>query len=87
MWEMAAKKTTTPQQQVQKKPVQNYTKGTVNVVSMVDRIFQDSLKDGTSDIHLEIFKDNVCQVRFRNDGIMKIQEDLSNMISANYIAA
>ena len=87
MWEMAAKKTTTPQQQVQKKPVQTYTKGTVNVVSMVDRIFQDSLKDGTSDIHLEIFKDNVCQVRFRNDGIMKIQEDLSNMISANYIAA
>ena len=56
-------------------------------MSMVDRIFQDSLKDGTSDIHLEIFKDNVCQVRFRNDGIMKIQEDLSNMISANYIAA
>ena len=87
MWEMAAKKTTTPQQQVQKKPVQTYAKGTVNVVSMVDRIFQDSLKDGTSDIHLEIFKDNVCQVRFRNDGIMKIQDDLSNMISANYIAA
>lgn len=87
MWEMAAKKNTTPQQQIQKKPAQTYTKGTVNVVSMVDRIFQDSLKDGTSDIHLEIFKDNVCQVRFRNDGIMKIQEDLSNMISANYIAA
>ena len=63
-------------------PVQS---GNINIVDFVERIFQDALKSGTSDIHIEIFKDNVGQVRFRNDGIMEIQDELSQIISSNYV--
>ena len=63
-------------------PVQS---GNINIVDFVERIFQDALKSGTSDIHVEIFKDNVGQVRFRNDGIMEIQDELSQIISSNYV--
>ena len=63
-------------------PVQS---GNINIVEFVERIFQDALKSGTSDIHIEIFKDNVGQVRFRNDGIMEIQNELSQIISSNYV--
>ena len=63
-------------------PVQS---GNINIVEFVERIFQDALKNGTSDIHIEIFKDNVGQVRFRNDGIMEIQDELSQIISSNYV--
>ena len=63
-------------------PVQS---GNINIVEFVERIFQDALKSGTSDIHIEIFKDNVGQVRFRNDGIMEIQDELSQIISSNYV--
>ena len=59
--------------------------GNINIVELVERIFQDALKNGTSDIHIEIFKDNVGQIRFRNDGIMEIQEELSQITSSNYI--
>ena len=59
--------------------------GNTNIVELVERIFQDALKNGTSDIHIEIFKDNVGQIRFRNDGIMEIQEELSQITSSNYI--
>ena len=59
--------------------------GNINIVEFVERIFQDALKSGTSDIHIEIFKDNVGQVRFRNDGIMEIQDELSQIISSNYV--
>ena len=63
-------------------PVQS---GNINIVEFVERIFQDALKSGTSDIHIEIFKDNIGQVRFRNDGIMEIQDELSQIISSNYV--
>ena len=53
----------------------------MNVVSIVDKIFQDALRDGTSDIHIEVFKDNVAKVRYRNDGIMKIQESFDPLLS------
>tara|TARA_B110000503_G_scaffold67968_1_gene106291 strand:- start:1483 stop:3225 length:1743 start_codon:yes stop_codon:yes gene_type:complete len=54
-----------------------------NIVAFVDQIFQDSLADGTSDIHIETFRDS-AQVRFRTDGIMKVQEELSSQIRKNY---
>ena len=54
-----------------------------NIVAFVDQIFQDSLADGTSDIHIETFRDS-AQVRFRTDGIMKVQEELSAQIRKNY---
>ena len=63
-------------------PIQS---GNINIVELVERIFQEALKDGTSDIHIEIFKDNVGQIRFRNDGIMEIQDELSQIISSNYV--
>ena len=61
-------------------------KGNINVVGIVDKIFQDALKDGTSDIHIEVFKDNVAKVRYRNDGIMKIQESFDPILAPNYMA-
>ena len=54
-----------------------------NVVDFVETIFQDAFADGTSDIHIESFRES-SQVRFRTDGIMKIQEELSNNIRRNY---
>tara|TARA_B110000971_G_scaffold221988_1_gene272276 strand:+ start:4872 stop:6611 length:1740 start_codon:yes stop_codon:yes gene_type:complete len=54
-----------------------------NIPAFVDQIFQDSLADGTSDIHIETFRDS-AQVRFRTDGIMKVQEELSAQIKKNY---
>ena len=72
--------------QYHQKPQAKINAGPLNVVQVVDRIFQDSLKSGTSDIHIECFKDNNAQVRFREDGIMKIQEELSSQVKINYIA-
>ena len=60
--------------------------GSLNVVGVVDKIFQDALRDGTSDIHIEVFKDNVAKVRYRNDGIMKIQESFDPILAPNYMA-
>ncbi len=81
IWDIAASKIVTkPKTTVT--PVQN---GNVNIVELVERIFQDALKNGSSDIHIEIFKDNVGQIRFRNDGIMEIQDELSQIISSNYV--
>ena len=54
-----------------------------NIVDFVETIFQDAFADGTSDIHIESFRDS-AQVRFRNDGIMKVQTDISNNIRKNY---
>ena len=81
IWDIANSKTVS-KPKVAPTPVQS---GNINIVEFVERIFQDALKSGTSDIHIEIFKDNVGQVRFRNDGIMEIQDELSQIISSNYI--
>ena len=81
IWDIASSKTVS-KPKVAPTPVQS---GNINIVEFVERIFQDALKSGTSDIHIEIFKDNVGQVRFRNDGIMEIQDELSQIISSNYV--
>mgnify|MGYP001167536165 FL=1 len=81
IWDIANSKTVS-KPKVAPTPVQS---GNINIVEFVERIFQDALKSGTSDIHIEIFKDNVGQVRFRNDGIMEIQDELSQIISSNYV--
>ena len=81
IWDIANSKTAS-KPKVAPTPVQS---GNINIVEFVERIFQDALKSGTSDIHIEIFKDNVGQVRFRNDGIMEIQDELSQIISSNYV--
>jgi len=58
----------------------------MNVVEVVDKVFQDSLAGGTSDIHIEQFKDGFSLVRFREDGIMKVHEELSQRVKNNYVA-
>ena len=68
------------------KPKKPINLAPMNVVEVVDKIFQDSLAGGTSDIHIEQFKDGFAQVRFREDGIMKVHEELSSRVKTNYIA-
>ena len=81
IWDIANSKIVT-KPKTNTAPIQS---GNINIVELVERIFQEALKDGTSDIHIEIFKDNVGQIRFRNDGIMEIQDELSQIISSNYV--
>ena len=81
IWDIANSKLVT-KPKTNTAPIQS---GNINIVELVERIFQEALKDGTSDIHIEIFKDNVGQIRFRNDGIMEIQDELSQIISSNYV--
>ena len=82
IWNIASA-TPTPKPKV--KSSDTSPKGEINIVEFVDQIFQQSLKDGTSDIHIEVFKDDIAQIRFRNDGIMKIQGKLSQTVSQHYI--
>ena len=67
---------------IQQKARQQAITGT-NIPAFVDQIFQDALADGTSDIHIETFRDS-AQIRFRSDGIMKVQEELSAQVRKNY---
>ena len=59
---------------------------TTNVVNFVDTMFFQSLRVGASDLHIEKFKNDVARVRFRIDGIMKIQEGLNEQLEENYQA-
>ena len=59
---------------------------TTNVINFVDTMFFQSLRLATSDIHIEQFKNNVARIRFRIDGIMKVQEGLSKQLAENYQA-
>ena len=82
IWNIAS---ATPTSKPKVKSSDTSPKGEINVIEFVDQIFQQSLKDGTSDIHIEVFKDDIAQIRFRNDGIMKIQGKLSQTVSQHYI--
>ena len=59
---------------------------TTNVVNFVDTMFFQSLRLGASDLHIEKFKNDVARVRFRIDGIMKIQDGLTESLEENYQA-
>ena len=59
---------------------------TTNVVNFVDTMFFQSLRLGASDLHIEKFKNDVARVRFRIDGIMKIQDGLNEQLEENYQA-
>ena len=59
---------------------------TTNVVNFVDTMFFQALRIGASDLHIEKFKNDVARVRFRIDGIMKIQEGLNEQLEENYQA-
>ena len=56
-----------------------------DVEAFVDDIIIKSFKSGTSDIHLEKFRD-LAQVRFREDGVLTIQEEFTEFLESNYPA-
>ena len=55
------------------------------VVSVVDQILSEAVINGTSDIHIEIFKD-IAQIRFRSGGTLLVQNQYKNFIVKNYNA-
>ena len=58
---------------------------TGDVVSVVDEILSEAVMNGTSDIHIEIFKD-IAQIRFRSGGTLLLQNQYKSFIVKNYNA-
>ena len=56
-----------------------------DVVSVVDEILSEAVINGTSDVHIEIFKD-IAQIRYRNGGTLLIQSQYKVFIAKNYNA-
>jgi len=56
-----------------------------DVVSVVDEILSEAVMNGTSDVHIEIFKD-IAQIRYRNGGTLLIQSQYKVFIAKNYNA-
>ena len=56
-----------------------------DVEAFVDDIIIKSFNSGTSDIHLEKFRD-LAQVRFREDGVLTVQEEFTEFLESNYPA-
>ena len=67
---------------ITKKPVAEISG---DVVSVVDEILSEAVMNGTSDVHIEIFKD-IAQIRFRNGGTLLIQSQYKVFIAKNYNA-
>ena len=51
----------------------------------MDEILSEAVMNGTSDVHIEIFKD-IAQIRFRNGGTLLIQSQYKVFIAKNYNA-
>ncbi|MDC0931398.1 ATPase, T2SS/T4P/T4SS family [Methylophilaceae bacterium] len=58
---------------------------TGGVISVVDQILSEAVLNGTSDIHIEIFKD-IAQIRFRSGGTLLVQNQYKSFIAKNYNA-
>lgn len=56
-----------------------------DVVSVVDQMLSEAVMNGTSDIHIEIFKD-IAQIRFRSGGTLLVQNQYKSFIAKNYNA-
>ena len=56
-----------------------------DVENFVDDIIIKSFNSGTSDIHIEKFRD-LAQVRFREDGVLAVQDDFTAFLESNYPA-
>jgi type II secretory ATPase GspE/PulE/Tfp pilus assembly ATPase PilB-like protein len=56
-----------------------------DVVTVVDKMLSEAVINGTSDIHIEIFKD-IAQIRFRNGGTLLVQNQYKSFIEKNYNA-
>ena len=55
------------------------------IISFVNDMIFDAIKQGASDIHLEMYKDSAA-ARFRVDGVLKECKELREMLFANYPA-
>ena len=80
--EVPKKTATTKKSVTTKKPVAEISG---DVVSVVDEILSEAVMNGTSDVHIEIFKD-IAQIRFRNGGTLLIQSQYKVFIAKNYNA-
>ena len=58
---------------------------TGDVVSVVDKMLSEAVINGTSDIHIETFKD-ISQIRFRGSGTLLVQNQYKTFIKKNYNA-
>ena len=56
-----------------------------DVEAFVDDVLIKSFHSGTSDIHIERFRD-LAQVRFREDGVLTLQNDFTEFLESNYAA-
>ena len=70
---------------VEKETEQIISDITGDVVSVVDKMLSEAVVNGTSDIHIEIFKD-IAQIRFRNGGTLLVQKHYKAFIEKNYNA-
>ena len=55
------------------------------IISFVNDMIFDAIKQGASDIHLEMYKDSAA-ARYRVDGVLKECKSLKEMLFANYPA-
>jgi type IV pilus assembly protein PilB len=55
------------------------------IISFVNDMIFDAIKQGASDIHLEMYKDSAA-ARYRVDGVLKECKPLKDMLFANYPA-
>lgn len=60
-------------------------KGSSNVISYVDKLIKNAIRDGISDIHVERYH-NDARIRFRKDGVLQEIEKLKQFIYDNYSA-
>ena len=56
-----------------------------DVEAFVDDVLIKSFHSGTSDVHIERFRD-LAQIRFREDGVLTIQDDFTEFLESNYPA-
>lgn len=56
-----------------------------DVEAFVDDVLIKSFHSGSSDIHIERFRD-LAQVRFREDGVLTLQNDFTEFLESNYAA-
>lgn len=56
-----------------------------DVEAFVDDVLIKAFHSGSSDIHIERFRD-LAQVRFREDGVLTLQNDFTEFLESNYAA-
>ena len=67
------------------KPASDEAAQSSEVVKLVDKILQDAISIGASDIHIEPYKTQ-ARVRFRKDGVLQDETRFSGTLMENYAA-